>query len=209
MHKLDFDSMYTNIPFGKVKQVIMVFYHLISKETSVPLDVFLDALSFFIEDDSYFAYNDSIFRQCKGLQMGSKLSTILTEIFVAFGLNNAFLVLQNEKITFLSIFIDDLIAGLHKDYITDLHVCISKHCNGIALKLSHEDVIGEVFYYNMAISRDIEDDNKIRCRRWLKPLSCRRILDFNSFHPNAMKKNLAKEYVRNALLVTSYCYWKR
>lgn len=38
---MDFDNMFTNIPFGKVKKIIREYYHLIENETTVPVDIFL------------------------------------------------------------------------------------------------------------------------------------------------------------------------
>lgn len=73
LETMDFDSMFTNICFGKTKQIIKKCYYLIATETTVPVEVFLAALSFFIEVDAYFSFNGKLLRQCRGLSMGSKL----------------------------------------------------------------------------------------------------------------------------------------
>lgn len=127
---------------------------------------------------------------------------ILTEIFVSYCLNKA---MEKENIKFLFIFVDDFLAGVHNNYVNSIRDVISQHYNGIKLKLNVEDENGEVFYCNMAISRDLNNNNRIRIRWWKKPQSSNKILDFHSFHPIGMKKNVVKEYVRNALSVTSHC----
>lgn len=76
----DYESMFINIPFEKTKNIIRQFYHLIERETSIPVDVFLDTLSFLIESCSYFTFENEIYRQTKDLTMGNCLSQILAEI---------------------------------------------------------------------------------------------------------------------------------
>lgn len=76
----DFDSMFTNIPFPFVKRIIVDYYDEISKETSVPVELFVEAVSFLIEFSCYFLFDGEIYRQTKGLTMGNILSQILADI---------------------------------------------------------------------------------------------------------------------------------
>lgn len=85
----DYDDMYTNIPVKVAKIIIRENYHLIAESTSVPVDVFLETVSFFAEVSTYFLYNSKIYRQCKGLAMGNALSKILAEIVTRSRMNDA------------------------------------------------------------------------------------------------------------------------
>lgn len=40
----DYDSMFTNVPFGFAKKIILDYYHVIAEETAVPSNLFLEAL---------------------------------------------------------------------------------------------------------------------------------------------------------------------
>lgn len=42
----DYDSMFTNVPYPFVKRIIVENYEVISKETSVPANLFIEAISF-------------------------------------------------------------------------------------------------------------------------------------------------------------------
>lgn len=201
---MDFDNMYTNIPFGKVKKLIRQFYYLIENETTMPVDVFLEALSFFIEDDAYFSFNQGIFRQCNGLSMGNKLSQVLAEIFIGVGLQNVFSKIPANNKTRLMIYIDDLLTICHKHSIDDLKNQIMKECGGINLKLEIENEQKEVTFLNMEISNY---SGEIITKWWQKPQSSNRILDYYSYHPRNMKLNIIKEYLRNALRITSPIFW--
>lgn len=170
------------------------------------MNVFMEALSFFIEIDAYFSFNERFYRQCKGLSMGNKLSKILAEIFVSENLNKTMATFPKDKISSLFIYVDDVGCIAHRDHINKLHECIMKDC-GMKIKLEKEDDNNEITYMNLAVRRFPEEENVLRAYWWQKPQFCQRILDYHSFHPFQMKKNIVIEYVKNAFSVTSSCYW--
>lgn len=63
----DYSSMFTNIPFEDAKLIIRKFYFLIRDATSVPVDIFIDLLSFLIDDQSSEIKIKSFFRKSKSL----------------------------------------------------------------------------------------------------------------------------------------------
>lgn len=81
------------------------------------VQTFLKALLFFIEMDAYFLFNENIFRQCKGLSMGNRLSKILADVFVSENLNKTFDIFASEMIGFFSIFVDDIGVSAHRDHM--------------------------------------------------------------------------------------------
>lgn len=203
----DFDSMYTNINFGKTKNIIKKYYHLIAKETTVPIDTFLSALSFFIEDDAYFSFNDVIYRQCKGLAMGNALSGILAEIYLSNSLNTVMKGMPKGSLDFIFIFMDDLLYGVQRD-CKDILTERIKQISGIKLKSTEEDEKHSVNYLNIECNRNTTENNKIEFKWWQKPESSGRILDYHSFHPLHMKINIVSEFVKNALRLTSKKFWQ-
>lgn len=202
----DFDSMYTNINFGKTKEIIKEYYHLIAKETSVPMDIFLMALSFFIEDDAYFTFKDIIYRQCKGLSMGNALSGILAEIYLSESLHSAIEKVPISALDFLFIYMDDILFGIQEDQRINLINQIM-HSSNIKLKSTIEDENNSVSYLNMECIRNSEENSKIEFKWWQKPESACRIIDYHSSHPLHMKINIVNEFVKNVLKITSKKYW--
>lgn len=112
---MDFDacSLFTNVSFGRTKLIIRKYYHLIAQETTVPVELFLIALSFFIEIDAYFSFNGKTYRQCKGLSMGNELSKILADIFVSENLNETMETIPAGVVSSLCIFVDDIKCLIH------------------------------------------------------------------------------------------------
>lgn len=201
----DYDNMFTNIPFQETKRIVRKYYHLISETTSVPVDIFIRAISFLIEDSSYFLFEDEIYRQCKGLTMGNSLSQILAEIFTSETLNEALKNLPFEQPKYFAKFVDDLFAICKVEHITSLQEIITKSSGGLKLKVTNEDELRQVPYLDTTIGVDTE--NKIYFQWYQKPCSWKRILDFHSNHPMSMKVNIVKQFMMNALNVTSPTHW--
>lgn len=206
LYTSDFDNMYTNINFGKTKNIIREYYHLIAEETTVPVDIFLMALAFFIEIDAYFLYGGNLYRQCRGLAMGNSLSGILAEIYLNSVLNKVIMDVPNDSLDFLFIFMDDLIYATSEGCVQGLVEEVVS-LSGINLKTSGENEENSVNYLNMNVMRNARDGNKLEIKWWHKPESCCKILNYHSFHPFSMKMNVITEFIRNSLRLTSSFYW--
>lgn len=53
----DFDSMFTNIPFDKTKDIVRKYYYLVQGQTTMSCELFLKCLSFVVEDTAFFTFN--------------------------------------------------------------------------------------------------------------------------------------------------------
>lgn len=110
-HKLvtwDYSSMFTNIPFDVAKSIIKDFYFLIQNETSVPVELFIELLSFLVDGIGYFTYKGRIYKQNRGLTMGNSLSQCLAEIVTSFAIYEALRTISKDKISFLVKYVDDI-----------------------------------------------------------------------------------------------------
>ena len=86
--KLDIVNMFTNIPVREVLRIIEIFYRTkIEPYTKVPYDIYYQLLTYIFRDDMYFKYRDNIYKQLKGLPMGSCISQIAAKIYVDYKLN--------------------------------------------------------------------------------------------------------------------------
>lgn len=200
----DFDNMFTNIPFQRTKEIIAKYYHLIQRMTSMPLETFLEALTFLVEETAFFTYGDTIYLQTEGLAMGNSLSQILAEITTSHFLNEALLPFDDGRISFVHKYVDDIITCADVGFLNVIQKQIET-LHGMKLKLTMEDNANEVNYLDLKVGRCL-DDGSI-CVRWIqKDYSSKRIIDFHSYHPLKMKINVVKQYVKNALNLTSFKY---
>lgn len=200
----DYDSMFTNIPYAKVESIIQKYYYLIGEDTSVPIELFLKALSFLVEESSYFIFDDDIFRQSKGLTMGNSLSQVLAEIYTSETMNVTAARFDNGKLKFMGKFVDDIISICKKDDCTMLDYYLTKDSDGLTLKVTNEDENREVSYLDSKVG--FNEHNRIYMKWYQKPCSKNRILDHHSFHPHEMKTNVVNEFINAALKITSPPY---
>lgn len=197
----DYSSMFTNIPFDWAKSIISKYYYLLQGETSVPVELFIDLLTFLVDEVAYFSYKGVIYKQNRGIAMGNCLSQCIAEIVTSFAIYQAFKVIDKDKISFLVKYVDDLGGAMDESIIS----VFESHLNGIVsgLRVEREDEDNErsITYLNCKLRR--RTDNTIGFSWWNKPYSSRQILNFHSNHPYHTKWNVVKEYIKNALAITT------
>lgn len=204
----DYDNMFTNIPFDETKMIIRKYYYLIEKNTSVPVEEFLNALSFIIEECAFFSFNDKMYMQAEGLAMGNSLSQVLAEITTSYFLNKALLQFDKSEISFIYKYVDDIIGAINKNCLDRLQKAIESLHSGMKLKMQNEDHNGEVIYLQMKIGRNAESNNSVYARWFQKEYCSKRILDFHSYHPQRMKDSVVKEFISSVLKISSNHCWK-
>ncbi len=205
----DYDNMYTNIPISVAKSIIRQNYSLIESVTSVPVDVFIEAISFFTEHSNYFLHHTGVYRQSKGLAMGNCLSKVLAEIVTRSSINEAVKKFSSDDIRFLGIYVDDIFGVMNKKIINEMESDILKGQKFLKLKIVRENELNEVDFLNVTVKRTMVMDNKFKLTfKWFtKECSAGRILDFQSSHPLSMKKSICEEFIKNTLTVSDKEYW--
>lgn len=140
--------------------------------------------------------------------MGNCLSQILAEITTSYLIKKATEMCKNDEIIFVYKYVDDIISGIDMDYIDTFQAAISSQKYGLTLKLTRENSRNEVNYLNLTVGRYPDENNTIHVRWWQKECSCKHILDFHSFHPEKIKKNVTQEFTNVALKLSSEQHWK-
>lgn len=93
----------------------------------MPLEEFLNALSFLIEECSYFSFEDKIYMQAEGLATGNSLLQVLAEITTSYFLNQALMQFDEGEISFIYKYVDDIIGGINKHRINRLQEVIESY----------------------------------------------------------------------------------
>lgn len=166
----------------------------------VPIDVFLLCLDFFTSGSTYFAFNEEVFKQCKGLAMGNRLAQVLAEIRT----NHSLLLIVREfsadTISFIYKYVDDILSSMHNDFIQKIKEKMS--CDvGMELTLTEENQNQEVEFLDCKFKRNT--NNSISFRWFKKEYSSLSILNYHSHHPWSMKRNVVLEMIRKAFSLTS------
>lgn len=197
----DYDSMFTNIPFPFVKRIISENYEVVSKETSVPVDLFIESISFLIEHSCYFLFDGEVYRQAKGLTMGNMLSQMLAEIATNYATKRAIQKIDTQDISFLGKYVDDFGGAMKQSVITTFEEELTSVMKGLKIKRTDESSTGSITFLDTLILRN--EDQVVTTRWWFKECSAMQILNYHSFHPMQMKWNVVNEYVRHAIRITS------
>ncbi|HEY0221517.1 MAG TPA: hypothetical protein VGC17_01715 [Lactovum miscens] len=193
-------SMFTNVDVTVTISVVSEFYSVVAETTSVPLDVFVICLEFFIQHATYFMFNGNIFKQVKGLAMGNRLAQVLAEIRTNYALHNALKDVGADVMSLMYKYVDDIFTSIHKDHIDTVVERVSKDV-GMELTVTREDSNSEVEFLDCVFRRN--QDSTVSHRWFKKSYSSLSILNFHSYHPVVMKKNVILELIRNAFEVTS------
>ncbi|XP_044760307.1 uncharacterized protein LOC123317762 [Coccinella septempunctata] len=195
LYSLDVKSLYTNIPIDLTKQAIEKNWEKISQFTKIPKEKFIETIQF-IMNNSYFQYEDSFYKQIKGVAMGNPVSSPVAQLVME---------LIEEKImeqygtTFYKRYVDDGIIITTPDEITK----ILHHFNNIHESLEftlEEESNNSINFLDMTIVRG---NGELLTQWYRKEQNSIHILDFNSNHHQSQKKSRAIGYIDRALKLTS------
>lgn len=197
---LDYVSMFTNINVAETFAIILEFYHVISATTSVPSKVFIKCLEFFTNHSTFFLFNGDIFKQIKGLAMGNRLAQVLAEIRTNFALYDALKGFDADIISFMYKYVDDIFTSIHNDHIDRVANKISETV-GMELTVTKEDNDLDVQFLDCIFRRN--HDSSVSSRWLKKNYSSLSILNYHSYHPMNMKRNVVIEMIKHAYAITS------
>lgn len=185
---LDFDSLYTSIPYEYIRLVVSVTLdRRIVKDTPT---YFLMKLLDLILDKNYFKFGEQFFYQVSGVAMGSSMALSIANLFMGL-LKEEYILNSNNNLYhkynmhYLQ-YIDDLIfvlddasvIGPFCDWINGIHPSISFSCQ------SHPNCIpflDTVVYHEL---------NKLSVRLYKKGTDCNSYLNYRSFHPQSLRANI-------------------
>ncbi|KAJ6617056.1 hypothetical protein Bhyg_17762, partial [Pseudolycoriella hygida] len=134
----DYVSMFTNIDVELTMDIILRYYHLLSGITIVPPDIFALCLNFFCSQSAFFLFDGQIHKQAKGLAMGNKLSQVLAEIRLNYGLRPIISRYDASLISFFFKYVDDTLMGIHSRIINEFKLAIEAATN-MQLTATNED----------------------------------------------------------------------
>lgn len=206
LYALDYDSMFTNVDVQQTIAIIVECYHVIASSTTVPADVFIMALRFFTDHATFFQFDGVTYQQIKGLAMGNRLAQILAEIRTNHALLQAMSKYDAHAVSFLYKYVDDIFGAIHSECIDALVNDIS---TAVKMKLTTtaEDKNNDVEYLDCVFRRN--EDFSVSHRWFKKQCSSFAVLNYHSYHPWNMKRDVIAEMARKAFHVTSPFFYEQ
>lgn len=196
----DIASMYTNIDIGMAIDAIKKRHAQGKIQTAIPLNLLIDMVRFVINFATEIEFNQVIYKQVRGLKMGSCLSSILSDIVIEDLLDVVFLKIQRPK--FFSKYVDDCLALAHSTHMERINLELNRASKQLQFVMEKEDESGTITYLDIKIKNT--HNYEIRTEWYQKPIASGRFLNFLSAHPSSTITNTAKCYVFNMFALTHH-----
>lgn len=196
MRTADVKSMFSNITRDMVERAIRKRYPKIKERLDVPLEELLKMVNMVAFYASELEYDEQLYKQKRGLKMGSRLSTILADWVMEDQMDEAAMKVKAPKV--MAKFVDDIYVMDEETVVKNyLHQLGAAH-ETIKLEETEEGPEG-INFLNLTVVRK---KGRVVTRWYRKPYASTRILNANSGHPEMMITNTAKEYVHTMIALS-------
>lgn len=181
------------------------FDERVKPQTDIPKDKFMNLLKFCLVDCNYFCYKGDFVKMKNGLFMGSSLAPILVEWVLDEVINSALMKVDFVP-QFWKAYVDDHITAIPRDKIEIMKEALESF--DPLIKFTYEiedDRSSEINYLDITVKRNT--DGSIITNWFHKPIASNRILNFYSSHPQRMKFNTVKNFIRRVFSFSHKCHW--
>ncbi|XP_075158209.1 uncharacterized protein LOC142231485 [Haematobia irritans] len=199
----DVVSLFPSVPVDAALQIIEERWNEITVHTNMTKHLFMKILRFCIVDNRYFKYDVKIYRQKKGLPMGSPASPVIADILMEKLLDTSMDKLK-EKPKIMTKYVDDLFAILKEDEIDNTLKCLNEFHKSISFTMEIE-TDNKLPYLDILL---IKENGKLITDWYQKDTASGRIMNFFSNHPRSMLINTAKNLVNRVLTISDNKFHK-
>lgn len=186
----DVVSMFTSIPRDLVKSIIMkkagAFYSRFGMGRII-LERFLDYL---LTDSTVFTALDGIYKQKKGLPMGSCISPTLARVTMDGVVKH--LMRRMPEITFIRIFVDDTITAINKNSVDKALLALNEFDVNIKFTCEMERDDRSIDFLNMTL---IRNETSIVTNWYRKCFASGRLLNYLSSHKRTTVVETAANFI--------------
>lgn len=188
IYSLDIVSMFTNITTERAIAAVKKRQKEL-KLNNEAMQLILDIIQFVCVRSTEIKFNDKIYKQIKGLRMGSSLSPILADFVVEDMLDTAFLKIEQPKL--LMKYVDDILCIMEEEKAEQMLTALNQCDRHIKFELEIEEN-GRLNYLDFTVYRD---GIHLKTIWFQKHLSSGQFLNYNSNHSRSNIWNTAVQYV--------------
>lgn len=187
-YSFDIISMFTNIPVERTIEAVKKRQSKLGLDNE-QLSLIIDVIKFVCLTSTEIMFNDKIYKQIRGLRMGSSLSPILADFVVEDMLDSAFKTIERPLL--LIKYVDDIMAVIEEEKANDMLTALNKMDPHIKFEMEKE-VDHRINYLDVTI---INDGWKPKTKWYQKHISSGTFLNFHSHHSKSNIWNTAVQYV--------------
>lgn len=195
IYSLDIVSMFTNITTERAIEAVKKRQSIL-KISYDTMQLVLDVIKFNCIQSTEIKFDDVVYKQIKGLRMGSALSPILADLVVEDMLDDAFLKLKRPKL--LMKYVDDIFCIMESTEANDLLNALNQCDPNIKFEMEEEQN-GRLNYLDITVYRD---QLELKTVWYQKHVSSGTFLNFHSNHSKSNIWNTAVQYVITMIMNT-------
>lgn len=192
-------SMYTNIPRDRLINIIMNEAVRFDRAFEINHVLLRRMLVFLIEESVYFTTGNGLYKQVRGIPMGSPISTTLARIIMDAVVLHAYGSIGDIK--FIKIFVDDTLICFQNGKQTDMLNVFNNFDPRLQFTLEEENENKAINFLNLTIKRIItKKKGIILSTNWYrKHFASGRLLNFYSSHKRTTVIATAETFITNVI----------
>lgn len=193
----DVVSLFPSIPVDLAVRIIEDRWQEITEFTNMNKSLFLKILKFCIMENRYFKYDDKIYKQKKGLPMGSPASPIVADIVMEKLLDTCMDNLTTKP-RILTKYVDDIFAIVPESAIKTILTTLNSFHDNIKFTIE-EEKNQQIPYLDTLV---IRNNKRIEVDWYQKDTASGRIINYYSQHPKTIIINTAKNLINRVLTIS-------
>ncbi|XP_073827824.1 uncharacterized protein, partial [Musca autumnalis] len=193
----DVVSLFPSIPVDLAIDIIESRWEELKEYTNIHKNLFVRILSFCIKDNRYFKYENKIYKQKRGLPMGSPASPVIADIVMEKLLDTCINKLTTKP-AFLSKYVDDLFVVIKESAIDETLQSFNSYHKNIKFTIEMEND-NKLPYLDTMV---IRNNKELKMNWYMKPTASGRIINFLSKHPKRIIINTAKNLIYRVLTIS-------
>ena len=197
----DVVSLFTKIPVTlaiKVAEKRLREDNSLSERTPIPVEHLTDFLSFCLNTTN-FVFEGTYYQQVFGTAMGSPVSTVIANLVME-DIEQRALATAPVETLFWKRFVDDVFSAVSKDLIE----CLLNHLNSIEQSIQftvERENDGKLSFLDLIVHKS--NNGSLSTAVYRKPTHTDKYLSFDSHHPIAHKKTVARTLLMRADTIPS------
>lgn len=186
---LDARSMFTNISTKKAIEAVKKRQAALSINHEI-MYLITEAIEFICIKSTEISFNGQLYKQIKGLRMGSSISPILADFVMEDLLDNLFKKVKKPSVIIK--YVDDIMIATTPAHADQILEAINEEDPDLKFDIERQGEDRRINYLDFTI---INDPFDLKTKWFQKPIASGRFLNFHSHHPKTVIFNTAVAYV--------------
>lgn len=193
----DAKSMFTNISVTTALKAIIKRKDTL-KLDDITLKLIIDTIKFACITNTEIKFNDNVYKQIKGLRMGSPLSPILADFVMEDLLDKVFTNIMKPQL-FIK-YVDDILTAVEDEDHEEIFKALNEADEHLKFDQEVENVEKQINYLDFTV---INDRFNLKTKWYQKHIASGRFISFHAHHPESVLWHTAVQFVVRMLYNSS------